>query len=218
MARRRRPTCAARAAFALSNGAFAPEAWDPDGAASLPKLYEALPRQPPLASPLREQSKWPIPPIGCQSRANRILKHIVHFLLEILIVSQPMLKKIPLPTDAIPVRGPMFPVTNAFVNHRLLGKTQNKVDMIGHDCCRVRPPVTFTHSVGDGIKEALCNGRLEQWLLQAIDGAAGDEKNRTADINPNWNLMRQGSATGFHPANISKSAYFTEEKTSRRRS
>jgi hypothetical protein len=38
-------------------------------------------------------------------------------------------QKIPLPTDAIPVRGPMFPVANAFVNHRLLGKTK-MVDMI----------------------------------------------------------------------------------------
>jgi hypothetical protein len=45
MARRRRPTCAAPVAFASSNGAFAPETWDPDGAASLPKLYEALPRR-----------------------------------------------------------------------------------------------------------------------------------------------------------------------------
>jgi len=45
MARRRRPTCAAPAAFASSNGVFTPETWDPDGAASLPKLYEALPRR-----------------------------------------------------------------------------------------------------------------------------------------------------------------------------
>jgi hypothetical protein len=41
-ARRRRPTCAAGAAFALRNGVFAPETWDPDGAASLPKIYEVL--------------------------------------------------------------------------------------------------------------------------------------------------------------------------------
>ena len=123
-----------------------------------------------------------------------------------------MLKKIPLPTDAIPVRGPMFPVANAFCNHRLLGKTQNKVDMIRHDCHRVGPPTTLPDPVGDGIKESLCNGRLEQGLLQAINGAASDEKNRTADINPNWNLMRQGSATGFHPDNISKLAFFTKEK------
>jgi hypothetical protein len=33
MARRRRPTCAARAAFASRNGAFAPQTWDPGGAA-----------------------------------------------------------------------------------------------------------------------------------------------------------------------------------------
>ena len=38
------------------------------------------------------------------------------------------------------------------------------------------------------------------------------KKNRTADINPNWNLMRRGSATGFHPVNISKLAFFTKEK------
>ncbi len=44
-ARRRRPTCAARAAFASSNGVFAPEAWDPDGAASLPKIHEVLPHR-----------------------------------------------------------------------------------------------------------------------------------------------------------------------------
>jgi len=37
-ARRRRPTCAAGAAFASRNGAFAPEALDPGGAASLPKF------------------------------------------------------------------------------------------------------------------------------------------------------------------------------------
>ena len=36
MARRRRPTSAARAAFASRDGACAPEAWDPGGAASLP--------------------------------------------------------------------------------------------------------------------------------------------------------------------------------------
>ena len=42
MARRRRPTCAARAAFASRNGVFAPEDWDPAGAASLPKIYELL--------------------------------------------------------------------------------------------------------------------------------------------------------------------------------
>jgi hypothetical protein len=34
MARRRRPTCAAQAAFTSRNGACAPESWDPDGAAS----------------------------------------------------------------------------------------------------------------------------------------------------------------------------------------
>jgi hypothetical protein len=32
-ARRRRPTCAAGAAFASRNGAFAPQTWDPGGAA-----------------------------------------------------------------------------------------------------------------------------------------------------------------------------------------
>ena len=35
-ARRRHPIFAARAAFVSSNGVFAPEVWDPGGAASLP--------------------------------------------------------------------------------------------------------------------------------------------------------------------------------------
>jgi hypothetical protein len=60
-ARRRRPTCAAGAAFASRNGVFAPESWDPGGArfsrrndegGSLPKIYEVLSPQHPRSSAL----------------------------------------------------------------------------------------------------------------------------------------------------------------------
>lgn len=171
---------------------------------------DASPRGPTLAAeaapipPLRfrQNGKRPVPPIVDQSGANGIVQNIPGFLLKILLTAQAVLEKIPLPIESQRPRGPSFPVPHAFGRIRFWRKSENQMDMVGHDLGGMDPPNSGLHAMEDRVSNSPRRIRRGKRPKAPILRATGNEKHGTLDIDPQRKIMRQRFAADFHGKRI----------------
>jgi len=99
-------------------------------------------------------------------------------------MAKSVFEKISLPLEPVGACCPSFPIPDALGHIRFRGKSQNKVDMVGHDDGGMDKPDANLHSVTGRFQKSGCGFRAGKWTQRAILGATGDEKRGPVNINP----------------------------------
>ena len=99
-------------------------------------------------------------------------------------MAKSVFEKISLPVEPMGACGPSFPISDALGRIRFRGKSQNKVDMVGHDDGGMDIPNADLHPVTDRFQKSGCSFRAGKWTQRAILGATGNEKRGPVNIDP----------------------------------
>ena len=98
-------------------------------------------------------------PIGLafdQASANRVLPNVVRFFSEALVVTQPVIEKIPLPLDANRPGNVFLPFTYNLCHRFVRWKRGQGMQMIRHQKQEVHPPIATLMEDTNRIENVCC--------------------------------------------------------------
>ncbi len=105
-------------------------------------------------------------------------------------MAKSVFEKISLPVEPMGACGPSFPIPDAFGHIRFRRKSQNKVNMVGHDHGGMDIPNADLHPVMDRFQKSLGGFRAGKWTQRALLDATGDKKHGPVNINPQRKFVR----------------------------
>ena len=99
-------------------------------------------------------------------------------------MAKSVFKKISLPVEPVGACCPSFPIPDALGNIPFRRKSQNKVDMVGHDDGGMDKPDANLHPVFNRFQKSVGGFRPGKWRQRTILGTAGYKKRGPVNINP----------------------------------
>ena len=124
--------------------------------------------------------------------SDGILQNVIRFFAPAFVMSQPVLEEIPLPDNASFLGRPFLPFADdGFERLARWRKRNQRVNMIGHEEEKIRPPQKFFLPVTNGLEEVCGNVRYCELILEAFRAVDGDEIDFLLGINPQRDFVGQ---------------------------
>ena len=135
---------------------------------------------------------------------NRIHENVTRFLFEFVMISQAVIEKIALPTDAELSRHEFFPVPHSRLHSRFAREGNDRMQMIRHQQAQAAVPDESLVVELHGGEHSVAGIGSAQLILAARDTVDGDEE-PTGLGHPLRNCVGQFSADGqIHARSVAK--------------
>src|SRR6266487_5151965 len=138
-----------------------------------------------------------------QSFANRIHQDVAGFLLQLVMIAQPVVEEIALPIHAMFSSDELFPVLDARCHAWFARKRDDRMQMIRHKQAQAAMPDESLVIEFHGGEHGIASVRATQLVFARRHAVDGD-KEPTALGHPLWNCVRQLFADGeIHASRLS---------------